>query len=201
MKNPLRQLYNWVLSWSEKPHGSWALFGLAFAESSFFPIPPDVLLIALTIALPAKAFRYALISSIGSLLGGCLGYLIGWQLYCLIGKSIINFYQLQEEFQRVGQLYGENAFLVVLIAGFTPIPYKVFTIAAGFWHDEVNFWTFILASVLSRSTRFFIVGGILYFIGPRAKIFIDRYFNIITLIFGILLVLGFLVLKWFKVKL
>lgn len=194
MKNPLRWLYHWVLSWAETPFGGWALFVLAFAESSFFPIPPDVLLIALSIHIPAKSFRYAAISSLGSILGGCFGYLIGRVFYEAFGRYIIEFYGIQESFQKVGSLYGENTFLAVAMAGFTPIPYKVFTIAAGLF--RVNFPLFILATLLSRSARFFLVATLLYFIGPKAKTFIDRYFNLLTLLFVLLLILGFLILKW-----
>jgi membrane protein YqaA with SNARE-associated domain len=194
MKNPIKRLYDWVLSWAGTPYGAWALFLLAVAESSFFPVPPDVLLIALVIAIPLKAFRYAVICSIGSVAGGGLGYLIGWQLYEIIGKSIIDLYQLNEAFQKVGTLYDENAFWAVMVAGFTPIPYKVFTIAAGVF--RVDFTVFIIASIISRSARFFMVAAILYFIGPKAKIFINKYFNLITIAFIALAILGFVMIKY-----
>ncbi|MBI4713265.1 MAG: DedA family protein [Planctomycetes bacterium] len=194
MKNPLKRLYDWVLSWAGSPFGGWALFGIAFAESSFFPIPPDVLLIALGLSVPTKSFRYALICSLGSVLGGSFGYLIGLVFYDSIGHYIINFYGIQEGFERVRLLYQQNAFLAVAIAGFTPIPYKVFTIAAGFC--RIDFLVFVIASVVSRSARFFIVAVIIYFWGARAKRFIDRYFNILTIIFAALLILGFVMIKW-----
>ncbi|MBI4833466.1 MAG: DedA family protein [Planctomycetes bacterium] len=194
MKNPIKRLYDWVLSWAQTPYGVWALFLLAVAESSFFPVPPDVLLVALVIAIPLKAFRYALICSIGSVAGGCLGYLIGWQLYEIIGRPIIDLYQLNDSFQKVGKLYDENAFWAVMVAGFTPIPYKVFTIAAGVF--RVDFTVFVVASAISRSARFFLVAAILYFIGPKAKIFIDKYFNLLTIAFVILAILGFIMIKY-----
>lgn len=193
-RQPIRWLYEWVLSWAKSPFGAWALFILAFAESSFFPIPPDILLIALGISIPIKSFRYALICSVGSLLGGCFGYFIGVQLYETIGQPIIDFYQIQESFHKVQALYVDNVFISVSIAGFTPIPYKVFTIAAGVC--RVDFLIFILASGLSRSARFFLVSTLVFFYGAQAKTFIDKYFNLLTILFVLLLILGFVILKW-----
>jgi len=191
--NPLKRLYNWVLSWAESPWGAWALFALAIAESSFFPIPPDILLIALGLSIPAKSFRYALICSVGSVLGGVIGYYIGYGLYETVGSYVVNLYNLQDAFDKIKLMYQDNAFMAVAIAGFTPIPYKVFTIAAGVC--RINLWIFILASVLSRSARFFIVATIIRFGGEPAKKFIDRYFNLLTILFTILLIAGFLLVQ------
>jgi len=191
--NPLKKLYKWVLSWANSPWGAWALFVLAVAESSFFPIPPDVLLIALGLSIPAKSFRYALICSIGSVLGGVIGYYIGYGLYETVGSYLVNLYNMQEAFNKTSLMYQDNAFMAVAIAGFTPIPYKVFTIAAGVC--RINLGIFILASVLSRSARFFIVATIIRFGGEPAKRFIDRYFNLLTIIFMVLLIAGFLMIK------
>ncbi|MBI5778398.1 MAG: DedA family protein [Planctomycetes bacterium] len=197
MTNPLKKLYNWVLSWANSPWGAWALFVLAVAESSFFPIPPDILLIALGLSIPTKSFRYALICSVGSVLGGVIGYYIGYGLYETVGSYVVNLYNLQEAFDKISCMYQDNAFMAVAIAGFTPIPYKVFTIAAGVC--RINLWIFILASILSRSARFFIVATIIRFGGAPAKRFIDRYFNLLTIIFVVLLVGGFLLIKlWMK---
>ena len=149
----LRRLYNWVLHWAETPYGVWALFLLAFCESSFFPIPPDILLIALAVSIPKKSFRYALICSAGSVLGGCFGYLIGWQFMSGIGEHIINFYGLADKFEYIRTLYTRYDAWAIGIAGFTPIPYKVFTISAGAFN--INFSVFVIASVISRSARFF----------------------------------------------
>ena len=193
MTNPLKKLYKWVLSWANSPWGAWALFVLAVAESSFFPIPPDVLLIALGLSIPAKSFRYALICSIGSVLGGVIGYYIGYGLYETVGSYLVNLYNMQEAFNKTSLMYQDNAFMAVAIAGFTPIPYKVFTIAAGVC--RINLGIFILASVLSRSARFFIVATIIRFGGEPAKRFIDRYFNLLTIIFMVLLIAGFLMIK------
>jgi membrane protein YqaA with SNARE-associated domain len=191
----LRRLYDWVLRWAKTPYGTWALFLLAFCESSFFPIPPDVLLIALAVALPKKAFKYALVCSVGSLLGGCLGYLIGWQFMVGLGDGIIRFYGLQDKYEYIRRLYVTYDAWAVGIAGLTPIPYKVFTITAGAF--RINFVVFLVASAVSRSARFFLVGGLIYLFGPKIQSFIDRYFNTLVIVFVILLILGFVVIKYF----
>jgi membrane protein YqaA with SNARE-associated domain len=190
----LRKLYDWVLHWAETPYGSWALFLLAFTESSFFPIPPDVLLIALAVAIPKRSFRYALICSAGSVLGGCLGYLIGWQFMAGIGERIIAFYGLTQKIDYIQGLYIAHDAWAIGIAGFTPIPYKVFTISAGAFH--INFMVFVIASVVSRSARFFLVGGLIYIFGPKIQAFIDKYFDLLAVAFTVLLVAGFVVIKF-----
>jgi len=190
----LRKLYDWVLHWAETPYGSWALFLLAFAESSFFPVPPDVLLIALAISIPAKAFRYALICSLGSLLGGVAGYMIGYQFMDLVGFRIVDFYGFAEQYQAVGNLYKRYNAWAVGIAGFTPIPYKVFTISAGAF--KINFVIFVIASAISRSARFFLVGWLIYKFGPGIRLFIDRYFNVLAFVFVALLIGGFILVKY-----
>lgn len=190
----LRGLKAWVEAFAEKPGAGWALFWIAVAESSFFPIPPDVLLIALAVAIPAKSFRYALVCSIGSVLGGMLGYLIGLEFYDMVGRRIIEFYSLQEQYAAVKMLYDKNAFVAIAVAGFTPIPYKVFTIAAGAF--QVSFATLVYASALSRPARFFLVAALFFFFGSKIKPLIDKYFEAITLAFVVLLVLGFVVVKY-----
>jgi membrane protein YqaA with SNARE-associated domain len=191
----LRRLYDWVLHWAATPYGAWALFLLALSESSFFPIPPDVLLIALAVAIPQKSFTYALICSVGSVIGGCIGYLIGWQFMTSIGEKIISFYGLNEKVDYIAQLYMTYDAWAIGIAGFTPIPYKLFTISAGAF--KINFSVFIFASLVSRSARFFLVGGLIYIFGARIKSFIDRYFDILAIAFTVLLVAGFIILKYF----
>ncbi|MGB8721108.1 MAG: YqaA family protein [Desulfobacterales bacterium] len=190
----LRRLYDWVLHWADTPFGAWALFLLAFCESSFFPIPPDILLIALAVAVPAKALKYALVCSVGSVLGGMLGYLIGWQFMAVIGERIVAFYGLEGKVHYIEGIYQHYDAWAVGIAGFTPIPYKVFTIAAGMF--KINFWVFVVASLVSRSARFFILGGLIYAFGPRIQRFIDRYFNILAVAFCVLLVVGFILIKY-----
>ena len=190
----LRRLYDWVLRWAETPYGTWALFFLAFCESSFFPIPPDVLLIALSLALPRKALKYALVCSAGSLLGGCFGYFIGWQFMTAVGDPIIRFYGLTEKFEYIRALYSRYDAWAVGIAGLTPIPYKVFTITAGAF--RINFIVFLIASAVSRSARFFAVAGLIYLFGPKIQPFIDRYFNALAIAFVILLILGFVLIRY-----
>ena len=190
----LRRLKAWVEDLAQRPGASYFLFVIAFAESSFFPIPPDVLLIALGVLTPSKSFRYALICSAGSVLGGMFGFYIGLEFYELVGRRIIELYGVEAQYLQVQQLYDQNAFTAIAIAGFTPIPYKVFTIAAGAF--RVSFLTLVLASALSRSARFFLVSGLFYWFGPTIKTHIDRYFEVLTLLFVVLLVLGFVVIRW-----
>ncbi len=190
----IRKTYDWVLHWAETPYGTWALFVLAFCESSFFPIPPDILLIALAISIPLKSFKYALVCSVGSVLGGAFGYFIGIQLMDTIGKPILEFYGVKGKYEYIGGLYNQYNAWAVGIAGFTPIPYKVFTIAAGAF--KIDFLVFILASFISRSARFFIVAGLIYKFGSPIKIFIDKYFNVLTIVFTVLLILGFVLIKY-----
>ena len=190
----MRKLYYWVLSWAFSPYAVPALFGLAFAESSFFPIPPDVLLIALAISVPAKAFYYALICSAGSVLGGMVGYLIGYGLMDVIGHRIVDFYGFTDKWLLVGDLYNRYAAWAVGIAGFTPIPYKVFTIAGGAF--KIDFLIFVLASAVSRSARFFIVAALIYKFGAPVRRFIDKYFDILAIVFVVLLVGGFILIKY-----
>jgi len=190
----LKRLYNWVLSWAHKKYSSAALFVLAFSESSFFPVPPDILQIALSVSKPKKSFYYALIASVGSVLGGILGYFIGFLLFDSIGSIIIDTLGYRAQFNSVGDLYKSYSFIVILISAFTPIPYKVFTIAAGFW--QVGLLPLIAASIIGRSARFFLVATLIHFFGPKIKEFIDKYFNLLTIIFIILLISGFVIIKY-----
>lgn len=191
-----RRLYDWTLHWAHTPYGSIALFTLAFCESSFFPIPPDVLLMALAFSIARKSFKYAAICSAGSILGGGFGYFIGFGLFDFVGIPILATLGLMEKFDYVKEQYNSNAFSAVAIAGFTPIPYKVFTIAAG--ACKINLWTFFIASAISRSGRFFIVAALICIFGPKIKHFIEKYFNIISIAFVVLIVAGFFVIKLLK---
>jgi membrane protein YqaA with SNARE-associated domain len=192
----LKRLYQWVLSWAETPYGSWVLALNAFCESSFFPIPPDALLIVLTVSATKKAFHFALICSLASVLGGIFGYYIGLYFMDLIGFPLLNFYGAKalDRYHYVQQLYQQYDAWAVGIAGFTPIPYKVFTIAAGAF--KINFGIFVLASLISRSARFYLVAGLLYLFGEPIKYFIDKYFNLLSILFIISLILGFFVINW-----
>ncbi len=196
MKKPgiLRRMYDWTVDWAKTPYGEWALFVLAFAESSFFPIPPDVLLIALAVALPRKSFRYAAFCSVGSVLGGAFGYFIGWQFMDLIGMRVVHLYGLEAGFADLKEKYALYNAWVVAVAGFTPIPYKLATITAG--ACAVNFPVFMLASVLSRSARFFLAAGFIRVFGPKVQPLIEKYFDALALAFTVLLIAGFVVIKY-----
>ena len=189
-----RRLYDRCLEWVQTPYGLWALFLIAVAESSFFPIPPDIFLIVLAVATPKKAFRYAAICAVGSVLGGALGYGLGLGFMDTIGVRILDWYGLQAKFEVVKELYQQYDAWAVGAAGFTPLPYKLFTITAGAFH--LNFFTFMLVSLISRSARFFLVAAFIYRFGAPVRTFIERYFNILSILFFILLIGGFLVVKW-----
>jgi membrane protein YqaA with SNARE-associated domain len=190
----LRTLYDWVIRFAETPHGTWALFLIALAESSFFPIPPDILLIALALAAPSRSLWFAFVSTAGSLIGAVVGYGLGYQFYELLGKPIVDFYAAEATYNQLKELYETWDVWAVGIAGFTPVPYKVVTITAGAF--KINFATFMLVSAISRAARFFLVGGLIQWFGPSIKPFIDRYFNLLCMVFMVLLLGGFLLLKY-----
>jgi membrane protein YqaA with SNARE-associated domain len=190
-----RRLYDWVMGWADSRHGTSALFGLSFAESSFFPVPPDVLLIALGVARPNRAYWYAFVCTVASVLGGALGYMIGWGFWHAVDQWFFAYVPgfKPEVFARVQGYYTEWGFVAVMIAGFTPIPYKVFTIASGVF--AMNLPLFMLASSLSRGARFFIEGGLIARYGARMRDILERNFNLMTALFVVLLLGGFLVLR------
>lgn len=189
----LRRLYDWVLHWAHTPYGVWALFILAFTESSFFPIPPDVLLIALAISIPAKSFRFALICSIGSLIGGLFGYLIGYGFMDIVGFRIIEFYDLHAQYENLKISYEKYNVLIIFIAAFTPIPFKLITITAGAF--QINIIAFIIASAAGRAARFYLVAWLIHRFGRHISKFIDKYFNILSIVFVILLIAGYILIK------
>jgi len=189
----LRSLYKWVLHWADTKYSVPALVGIAFAESSFFPIPPDVLLMAMALGKPKKAFYYAFICSVGSIIGGLFGYFIGYYLWHLVHGIFIPHIFSQELFELVRHKYELYSFMIVFIAAFTPIPYKVFTIAGGVC--GINIAGFLAASIIGRSLRFFLVAGTFFFFGERMKKFISRYFEWLTILFALLLILGFMLTK------
>jgi membrane protein YqaA with SNARE-associated domain len=191
----VRRIYDWVLGWAETPYGIPALFILAFAESSFFPVPPDVLLIALALAAPARSFKFAFYAMVASVLGGMLGYAIGVWGYQAIGADIVAFYDGEAVMEKVRVLYDEYGFWGILTAAITPIPYKIFTIASGVF--AFDFASFAIASVLGRSVRFFLVAGLIWKFGPSIKTFIDRYFNLLAFLFVVLLIGGFAIISYF----
>ncbi len=186
----LHDLYNWTLAWASHPNAQSALFLLAFAESSFFPIPPDVLLIAMGVADPANALWYAFICSLASVSGGMFGFAIGrWG-----GRPIIKRFLSESKRNAAERLYKKYDYWAIGIAGFTPIPYKVFTITAGAF--SIRFINFLLASALSRPARFFLIGAALKVWGAEIQDLITNYFNIASLLFVVLLVGGFWLIHW-----
>lgn len=189
----MRKLYNWTLKWGKTKNAKFALFGLAFAESSFFPIPPDVLLIAMTVANRFKWWIFATIATTGSVLGGIAGYFIGLLLFGTIGQAIVDFYHLQRYFEVVQVKYAENAFLAVFTAAFTPIPFKVFTIAGGVF--QIPLPSLVIGSLFGRAGRFFAVALALRIFGEKISNAIEKYFDILSLLFMVLLIGGFLLLR------
>jgi membrane protein YqaA with SNARE-associated domain len=191
--NLVRRIYDWVLSWADTPWAVPALFVLAFVESSFFPIPPDVLLIALALAAPTRGLYFAAVCTAGSVIGGLFGYWIGWAMWTQVEPMLVGRVFRAETFEQVMGIYREHGVAFVFVAAFTPIPYKVFTIAAGV--AKLDLVTFTAASLFGRGARFFLVAGIIRLLGQRARDFIDRYFNVLTLVGAGAIVLGFLLLK------
>ncbi|MEN8190320.1 MAG: YqaA family protein [Thermodesulfobacteriota bacterium] len=191
----IRRLYDTCMDWIQTPYGLAVLFLIAFAESSFFPIPPDVFLVALCIANPKRSFLYASICAVGSVLGGAFGYGLGVWFMDSIGMQIMAFYGLSEKYLTVQSLYQQYDALAVAAAGFTPLPYKLFTITAGAFH--VNFPTFMLVSLAARSARFFLVAAFIWKFGEPVRYFLDKYFNILTIVFTVLLIGGFVAVKFF----
>lgn len=194
--NLVRRLYDWVLHWSDTRFGAPALFLLAFVESSVFIVPPDVLLIALSMGKPRRAFYFAAVCTLGSVLGGILGYYIGallWdQVSAFFFKYIPGF--TVDGFDYVSVLYHKYGFWAVFTAGFTPIPYKIFTITSGVF--GIDFVVFMVASAIGRGARFVLVAGLIWKFGAGIKQFIDRYFNLLSVLFVVLLVLGFVLIKY-----
>lgn len=199
--NWIKKLYDWMLSWGHSRWGALALFCFAFAESSFFPIPPDVLLIALCLGAAKRSFRFAAICTAGSILGAVVGYAIGylaWQTpsgeYTALANFFFNHVFSVEAFDSVGALYDKYNFWIVFTAGFTPLPYKIFTITGGLFH--INFVMFIIASIISRGMRFFLIAGLIWKFGAPIKSFIDKYFNLLAIAFTVLLVGSFFLLGY-----
>lgn len=190
-----RRMYDWVLSFAHSRHSTTALAGISFAESSFFPIPPDVLLLPLCLGARKKALWFALVCTVASVLGGALGYAIGVWGMDVIGNRLLDIYDpSRETWGKIEGWYTAYGFLGILIAAVTPIPYKVFTIASGAL--GFAFWPFMLASLIGRGLRFGAVATLMYFFGGRIVPFIDKYFNLLSIAFVILGVGGFVAIKF-----
>jgi len=193
---PVRRLYDWVLHWADTPYGVPALFLLALAESSFFPIPPDPLLIALCLGAATRSLRFAAIATAASVLGGIIGYGIGAGAWQLVEPWFFDYVPgvSQEKFDLVQVFYARWDFWAVFLAGFTFLPYKLITISAGVF--GISFPVFVIASVLSRGLRFFLLAALIFKFGKPIESFIDRYFNLLVVVFGVLLVVGFLLIEF-----
>jgi len=190
----LQRLYDWTMSAAAHRHAPATLFGVSFVESSFFPIPPDVMLVPMVLAQREKAWWFATIATLGSVVGGVFGYAIGYFLFELIGEPILNFYGLTESFHQFASRYNDYGAWIVFIAGVTPFPYKVITIASG--ATQLNFLVFMVASLLARGLRFFLVAALLYWFGRPVRDFIEQRLGLVTTIFTVLLVGGFIVIKY-----
>lgn len=189
----IKRLYDWILSWADSRWGWLALLFIALFEASWFPLPPDVLLIALCLGATKKSFRFATLCLTGSVLGAALGYGIGhfaWITPEGTPTALANlFYEYVfsiESFNNVGALYDKYNFWIVFTAGFTPLPFKLFTIAGGMF--DINFVMFIIASIVSRGMRFFLIAGLIWKFGAPIKTFIDKYFNMLATLFAVLLI-------------
>lgn len=196
----IKRLYNWILSWSESPFGWLALLFIALFEASWFPLPPDILLIALCLGAPKRSFRFATICLVGSVIGAALGYGIGHFLWITPDgdpTAIANFFYDHifsvESFNNVGSLYDRFNFWIVFTAGFTPLPFKLFTVAGGMF--DINFVMFIIASIVARGMRFFLIGWLIWKFGAPIKVFIDKYFNLLASLFTVMLI-GFTALAF-----
>jgi membrane protein YqaA with SNARE-associated domain len=190
----LRRLYDWTMGLAAHPQATAWLAVIAFIESSIFPIPPDILLIPMVLAAPTRAWRIVAIVTTASVLGGLAGYAVGYFLFETIGSSIIEFYGYFEKFERFQDWYREWGGWIVFAGGFSPIPYKVITIASG--SVQLDIWTFTIVSVISRGGRFILVAFLLWKFGTPIRAFIERWLGPLTLLFVVLLVLGFVALKY-----
>ena len=190
----LRQLYDWTLKKANHPKAFWFLAFISFVESSFFPIPPDIILIPMIIANKLKAWWYAFICTVSSVIGAIAGYCIGTFFYSTIGIIILKYYSLEDQFINFETMYVKYGVLFILGAGFTPFPFKLITIASGFFH--FNILLFIIAAFISRGFRFYLLAFLLRKFGNWIKIFIDKYFNLLAILFFFILIGSFILIKY-----
>lgn len=190
----LKRLYDWTMAKAASKNATTWLAGVSFAESSFFPIPPDLLLVPMVLANRQAAWRIAAICTLASVVGGIAGYMIGYFLYEAIGRAVIDFYHLNDQFETLRQKFVEYGAEILIIKGMTPIPYKLLTITAGVAH--LDLWVFIGASIISRSMRFFLVTALLYWFGEPVRNFIEKRLTLVTTAFAVALIGGFLVIKF-----
>lgn len=190
----LKRLYNWTISLAESPRAPYALGAVSFAESSFFPVPPDVMLLPMALAKPHRAFRYALICSITSVLGGIVGYMIGALLYDSVGQWLIQFYGLGDKLESFRTLYQQYGHWIILIKGLTPIPYKLVTIASGL--AGYDFFWFVVLSIITRGARFFLLAGLLNRFGVPIRHFVENNLTALALVLVVAIVGGFYAVKY-----
>ena len=190
----IRALYDWTISLAEHPRAMWALALVAFIESSVFPIPPDLLMIPMIIARPSKAFLIAAVAMVASVLGGMLGYFIGWGLFESVGQPVLEFYGKTDRFDDFATRYNEWGAWAVLMAGVTPFPYKVITILSG--STGLSLPVFIISSIIARGLRFFIIAALLWRFGPRVREFIERRLGLMFTLFIVILFAGFAAVKY-----
>jgi len=187
----LRRLYNWCIEAADKPYALWILAAVAFAESSFFPIPPDIMLLPMSLARPARAWLFAAVCTVASVAGGVLGYAIGALLYDSVGQWLINLYHLGDSVETFRASYAKWGSVIILLKGLTPIPYKLVTITSGF--AGYNIWLFILCSIIARGGRFFIVALVLNRYGDWIRTQIEKHLGLVLAAFLLLLAGGFVV--------
>lgn len=186
--------YQWMIKLASHPHSMYYLFAISFIESSFFPIPPDVMMIPMIIATPKKAFKIAGVCTIASVIGGYFGYLIGWGFFDLVAKPLLDFYGYMDKFDVFKNYYNDYGAWIVIIGGVTPFPYKVITITSGV--VNLNLIVFGLASIFARGIRFYLIAWLLYKYGAPIKVFIDRHLGKLSILFVILLIGGFVSIKY-----
>lgn len=190
-----KSLYDWCMNLVATPYALTALIIISFIESSFFPIPPDLLLIPLILARRTEAFKIALYTTLASVLGGWFGYGIGWFLYDSVGVRVLDFYHYRAQFEEFCKSYNEWGAWIVFGAGLTPFPYKIVTIASGVSH--LDFWVFTIASIISRGARFFFVAWLLYKYGTPMKAYIEKNLGWLSVLCLALLFGGFMLIKLF----
>ncbi|MFL2931446.1 MAG: YqaA family protein [bacterium] len=191
--NVAKKTYDWIINWASTPYALYALALLSFTESFFFPIPPDILLIAIAFSKPKHSFLYAGICSLSSVAGGIVGYFIGYFLFESIGKLIFDLYGGIDGFETVKEYYNSKGAWMVLIGGFTPVPYKLITIASGVF--LLDFKIFLICSIISRSARFFLESLLIFYFGEKIRLLLEKYFNLFTIFLFVAVILGFLLFK------
>jgi membrane protein YqaA with SNARE-associated domain len=190
----LRRAYDWAMRMAAHKHAEWALAGVSFVESSVFPIPPDVVLMPMVLADRSKAWRYAAIATISSVIGGFLGYAIGYFLFEAVGRPILEFYHVMDKYDSLKHSFDEWGAWIIIAKGWTPIPYKFLTITSGAL--QFDLLSFSIASVVSRGMRFFLVAGLFWAFGPPIRAFVEKWLTLVTTLFVVILVGGFVAIKY-----